>query len=68
MDVGCGSGAWVIEVAETFPSAMVFGVDISPVQPTLVPDNCEFHINDLNDGLKFDDGSMDLVQGRYKLS
>lgn len=64
VDVGCGSGAWAIEVAKAFPSTKVFGIDISPVQPNTAPDNCKFIVADLNDGLEFNNGSMDLVQGR----
>jgi ubiquinone/menaquinone biosynthesis C-methylase UbiE len=65
VDVGTGSGKWVIEVAEEFPSARIFGTDISPVQDTDVPVNAEFILMDLNDGLEFDDGSTDLVHSRY---
>jgi ubiquinone/menaquinone biosynthesis C-methylase UbiE len=65
VDVGCGSGAWAIEVAEQFPGAKVVGMDLSPIQPIDVPQNCEFVVGDLNEGLEFDSGSMDLVQGRY---
>ena len=68
MDVGCGSGAWAIEVADDFPTANVIGIDLSPIQPADVPQNCEFIVADLNQGLNFDDDSMDLVQGRYSNS
>lgn len=30
LDVGCGSGIWVKEVAETLPRSQVIGVDLSP--------------------------------------
>ena len=65
VDIGCGSGAWCVEVAERYPSAIVVGMDLSPIQPTLVPENCEFIVADLNQGLDFHDGSQDLVQSRY---
>ena len=65
VDVGCGSGAWAIQVAGAYPSARVWGVDISPVQPMIVPHNCEFIVHNLNAGLGFDNGSVDLVQGRH---
>lgn len=65
VDIGCGSGAWCVEVAERYPSAIVVGMDLSPIQPTLVPENCEFIVADLNQGLDFYDGSQDLVQSRY---
>lgn len=65
MDVGCGSGKWAIEVAEQFPGAKVRGLDLSPVDRTDKPQNCEFLIGDLNHGLPFPDDSMDLVHSRY---
>lgn len=64
VDVGCGSGAWVVEVAKEYPSATAFGLDLSPVVRADASANCKFQVGDLNDGLPFDDGSMDLVQGR----
>jgi ubiquinone/menaquinone biosynthesis C-methylase UbiE len=65
VDLGAGSGAWAIEVAEQFPSAEVRGVDISPIQPTDVPYNCDFILADLNEDLNFaDTGSLDLVHSR----
>ena len=65
LDVGAGSGRWVVEVAEEFPSATVTGLDLSPIDPPgNAPKNCEFMVDDLTDGLKFDDGSLDLVHSR----
>src|SRR5271167_630048 len=56
-------GRWPIEVADKYPSARVIGMDLAPVQPTLVPGNCEFVVGDLTrDMYNYDDGSMDLVQ------
>src|SRR5262245_14150944 len=36
------------EFAIEHPSAEVVGVDLSPVQPTLLPANCHFEIDDIN--------------------
>ena len=66
MDVGCGSGQWVVEVAEQYPMTAVLGVDISPVQPFSAPENCKFFLGNLSEGLDFNDGTMDLVQSRYR--
>jgi ubiquinone/menaquinone biosynthesis C-methylase UbiE len=66
VDVGTGTGLWVIEVADKFPTAMVYGTDLSPIQHTYIPLNAEFRVMDLNEGLEFDDGSTDLVHSRYE--
>lgn len=54
----------MVEVAEEFPSAYVYGVDLSPIQDTFVPQNAEFIVADITEGLDFDDGRNDLVQSR----
>lgn len=64
LDVGTGSGAWCIEVADQYPSANVVGIDLSPIQATRIPLNCEFIVADLNRGLDFDDACLDFVQSR----
>jgi ubiquinone/menaquinone biosynthesis C-methylase UbiE len=66
VDVGTGTGLWVIEVAEEFPTTMVYGIDLSPIQQTSIPSNAQFRVMDLNEGLGFDDGSTDLVHSRYE--
>lgn len=69
LDVGTGSGRWVVEVADQFPSAIVTGMDLSPANPLYeLSDNCEFIVGDLTEGLKFDDNSLDLVHSRYFLA
>jgi len=64
LDLGTGSGRWCFEVAEQFPDAQVVGIDLSPVQPTAVPENCEFIVADFTEGLEFDTGSLDFVHSR----
>ena len=64
VDVGTGSGGWVLEVADEYPGAKVYGIDISAIQPTFVPGNAEFIVMDLTNGLDFDDGSTDFVHSR----
>jgi cyclopropane fatty-acyl-phospholipid synthase-like methyltransferase len=67
VDIGTGSGLWAIQVAEEYPNTRVIGTDISPVQPTEVPQNCDFQIESLLEGLSFDTGSVDLLHSRYSL-
>lgn len=66
VDFGTGSGRWPIEVATEYPKCRVVGVDLSPVSPSYeIPENCDFIVADINDGLDFDDGSVDLVHSRH---
>ncbi|WYZ46198.1 hypothetical protein EsH8_IX_000423 [Colletotrichum jinshuiense] len=47
LDMGTGTGIWAMDFADTFPSAEVVGVDLSPMQPGWTPPNCLFEIDDL---------------------
>lgn len=47
LDIGCGTGAWAIEFAEAHPNTRVIGIDLSPIQPTVVPPNVEFIVDDI---------------------
>ena len=41
-------------------------MDLSPIQRTSVPGNCEFMVGDLREELPtFNDGSVDLLHSRY---
>ena len=46
-DVGTGTGIWAIEMGDKYDSAQITGVDISPIQPTWVPPNVTFEIDDI---------------------
>lgn len=46
LDIGTGTGAWAIEMGDLFPLAQVEATDLSPIQPTDVPENVHFIIDD----------------------
>lgn len=46
LDVGCGTGEWVMGMAEMFPDCEVIGTDIAHIQPTSVTINVFFEIDD----------------------
>ncbi|KAH7018556.1 S-adenosyl-L-methionine-dependent methyltransferase [Microdochium trichocladiopsis] len=49
LDIGTGTGLWAIEVGDKFPSAIVTGLDLSPIQPVWIPPNVNFIIDDAED-------------------
>ncbi|GIJ88084.1 hypothetical protein Asppvi_007000 [Aspergillus pseudoviridinutans] len=46
LDLGTGTGIWAMEVADEYPKAKVIGNDLSPIQPTWVPPNLTFEVDD----------------------
>jgi SAM-dependent methyltransferase len=65
LDVGTGTGIWAMDVADEFPGAQVFGFDLSPIQPTLVPPNLRFEIMDADEDWDYGHHSFDLVHTRF---
>ncbi|CAG1982094.1 unnamed protein product [Fusarium graminearum] len=49
IDLATGTGIWAIDIADKFPSASVVGVDLSPIQPSWVPPNLKFLVDDIED-------------------
>ncbi|KAJ5085467.1 hypothetical protein N7532_010238 [Penicillium argentinense] len=46
LDIGTGTGIWAIDLADSYPSAEVIGTDLSPIQPSWVPPNLRFIVDD----------------------
>jgi SAM-dependent methyltransferase len=63
LDIGCGTGAWAIEFAEAHPDTRVIGVDLSPIQPNVVPPNVEFIVDDMTAPWIFDH-KFDYIHSR----
>jgi ubiquinone/menaquinone biosynthesis C-methylase UbiE len=72
LDVGCGTGRWVMEMAVQFPAANVVGLDLVPPAPavslgrgiTIVPSNARFVTGDILQGLPFPDATFDFTYMR----
>ncbi|RKP06190.1 S-adenosyl-L-methionine-dependent methyltransferase [Thamnocephalis sphaerospora] len=63
LDIGTGSGTWLMEMATDFPECEFLGVDIAPLQPTtILPSNCTFELANVLEGLRHSDGSFDYVR------
>ncbi|KAL6399709.1 hypothetical protein AUP68_17116 [Ilyonectria robusta] len=65
LDVGCGTGIWAIDFADEFPGCEVVGTDISPIQPSWVPPNLKFEIDDCTQEWTFGPESFDYIHIRY---
>ena len=77
LDVGCGSGSWVIEAAQTYPTMSFFGVDISKKMVDYassqaaaqgVTERVEFAVMDALHMLNFPNNFFDLVNLRFGIS
>jgi ubiquinone/menaquinone biosynthesis C-methylase UbiE len=78
LDVGCGTGGWLIELAKTYPGiSRLVGVDIShtmiayartQAEANQVGDRVEFHVMDALRMLEFPARSFDLVNHRFGIS
>ncbi|KAB8234284.1 S-adenosyl-L-methionine-dependent methyltransferase [Aspergillus alliaceus] len=64
LDVGTGTGIWAIDFADEYPSAEVIGTDLSPTQPTFVPPNLRFEVDDAEDSWAYPENHFDLIHVR----
>ncbi|KAF2185641.1 S-adenosyl-L-methionine-dependent methyltransferase [Zopfia rhizophila CBS 207.26] len=66
LDIGTGTGIWAIEMGDNHPQAEILGNDLSPIQPSWVPPNVRFEVDDFESrwayGVPFD-----LIFGRTLL-
>ena len=52
-----------MDFADEHPESTVLGVDLSPIQPNLVPPNCKFEVDDYEQPWTFPQ-KFDLIHGR----
>ncbi|KAI9021562.1 S-adenosyl-L-methionine-dependent methyltransferase [Phycomyces nitens] len=65
LDIGCGSGSWVMDIAIDYPGTHVTGIDIADIFPTTIrPKNVDFKLVNVLDGLPFPDNTFDFVHMR----
>ncbi|KEZ39585.1 hypothetical protein SAPIO_CDS9496 [Scedosporium apiospermum] len=55
LDAGCGTGIWAVDFADEHPETQVIGVDLSPIQPSFVPPNVSFFVDDLEEPWAYND-------------
>ncbi|KAK4153508.1 Phosphomethylethanolamine N-methyltransferase [Chaetomidium leptoderma] len=59
------TGIWAIDFADKYPNTQVTGTDISPIQPTWVPPNLKFEMDDATLDWTYADDHFDYVHMRY---
>lgn len=64
LDIGTGTGIWAIEMGDKLESASILGIDESPIQPTWVPSNVQFEIDDVTRPWFHPENSFDFVHIR----
>jgi len=64
LDIGTGTGIWAIDFADEHPESHVLGVDLSPIQPSMIPPNVTFQVDDLEEPWSFGEGKFDFVYSR----
>ncbi|PGH10991.1 hypothetical protein AJ79_05142 [Helicocarpus griseus UAMH5409] len=51
--------------ADMYPSAEVIGNDLSPIQPSMIPPNVKFLIDDVEDEWGYENQPFDFIHARY---
>ena len=65
LDLGTGTGIWAINFADEHPNSVVIGTDLSPIQPTWLPPNCKFYIEDIESPWNYGpEEHFDFIHGR----
>ncbi|POG80203.1 hypothetical protein GLOIN_2v1869135 [Rhizophagus irregularis DAOM 181602=DAOM 197198] len=62
LDIGCGPGTWLLDLANKYENSYFFGVDFKPIFPREIkPNNLEFIEADVTDALSFHDNEFDFT-------
>lgn len=64
LDLGTGTGIWAIDMGDRYPSASVIGNDLSPIQPSYVPANVQFEVDDFCDPWTYSASTFDMIHAR----
>ncbi|KAM6513209.1 hypothetical protein FALCPG4_015668 [Fusarium falciforme] len=63
LDLGTGTGIWAMEFGDEHPEAEIVGVDLSPIQPSFVPPNVQFLIDDIDQEWEYSE-PFDYIHSR----
>lgn len=61
LDLGCGNGSWIMDVARDFPHCEAVAVDLVPMQSLTMPPNLRSEVDDINLGLEHFYGDFNMV-------
>ncbi|CAO3697204.1 hypothetical protein CU097_002455 [Rhizopus azygosporus] len=65
LDVGCGSGVWVMDMISEYPNCSYYGCDmVDVVNKNMMPKQFQFAIGNILEGLPYPDNSFDFVHMR----
>ncbi|WQF86659.1 Putative S-adenosyl-L-methionine-dependent methyltransferase superfamily [Colletotrichum destructivum] len=64
LDIGTGTGIWAIDMGDEYPEAEIIGLDLSPIQPSFVPPNVHFLVDDVEAEWLFPENSIDYIHVR----
>ncbi|GBB94823.1 hypothetical protein RclHR1_02420010 [Rhizophagus clarus] len=68
LEIGYGSGNWMMEMASEYPNCNFYGIDIQPKAPdSTYPDNCEFIKDNVKKGIPFPDETFDFIYLRMTM-
>ncbi|CAG8486752.1 2145_t:CDS:2 [Ambispora leptoticha] len=66
IDVGCGAGVWLLDMAQKYPNSYFVGIDFSPMFPTEgLPTNLTFLNYNFLDGAPFNDSYFDFAHLKF---
>ncbi|EPB91728.1 hypothetical protein HMPREF1544_01439 [Mucor circinelloides 1006PhL] len=69
LDLGCGSGCWVMEMAIDYPQYKITGLDMADMFPTTIrPENVKFELHNILNGLPYPDQTFDYVHMRLLIT
>ncbi|PFH52328.1 hypothetical protein AMATHDRAFT_57399 [Amanita thiersii Skay4041] len=61
LDLGCGNGNWIMDLARDFPHCEAVAVDLVPMQSLSMPSNLRSEVDDINLGLEHFYGDFNVV-------
>ncbi|KAM0267606.1 hypothetical protein ACHAQH_010093 [Verticillium albo-atrum] len=64
LDVGTGTGDWALDVSDANADITITGTDLAAIQPSSIPSNVTFYVDDANDPFWGWDDRFDFVHMR----